>query len=356
MNRQEIEKLLGGYATGTLTPQEEQALFAAALEDQRLFNALAREQPLRELLRDPAARAALLAALDETPAPVPWYRRFAVPLVVAAALVCVALPLALRQARHSQPQPVLMANRVAPPAPPAPVAAQETALSAPTPKPPAPRPVARKAKPEPQPVVVNAPLADALPPVVPARKAAAPQQAELKVGSTAESVEVTAQAAPQLAPPASAPPQLSTVQGFLPAQGAAAPAQARMASLAALASPLKWSVLTRRPDGEFAAADPADLKAGDIVEVRLESPQTGYVYVAEDQALLASSPIEAGKPFDALIEPRGAGQRQIECWFSPQPMIWSAAGAAGRAGSAGGSARTAGRLHLPSIHVTLNYK
>ena len=58
---------MGGYATGTLTAEEQQALFAAALEDQELFDALAREQALRDLLSDPASRAHLLAALD-TPA------------------------------------------------------------------------------------------------------------------------------------------------------------------------------------------------------------------------------------------------------------------------------------------------
>src|ERR1019366_6497011 len=64
MSPEDIKKLLGGYATGTLTAEERQALFAAALEDQELFDALAREQSLRDLLRDPAARAQLLAALD----------------------------------------------------------------------------------------------------------------------------------------------------------------------------------------------------------------------------------------------------------------------------------------------------
>src|ERR1039458_9809692 len=64
MSPEDIKKLLGGYATGTLTTEEQQALFAAALEDQELFDALAREQPLRDLLRDPAARADLLGALD----------------------------------------------------------------------------------------------------------------------------------------------------------------------------------------------------------------------------------------------------------------------------------------------------
>jgi hypothetical protein len=73
MNAEETRKLLGGYAAGTLTEDERQALLVAALDDQKLFDDLARDEALRELLSDPAARAHLLAALDE-PAP-PWSRR-----------------------------------------------------------------------------------------------------------------------------------------------------------------------------------------------------------------------------------------------------------------------------------------
>jgi len=46
----DLEKLLGGYATSTLTEQERKALFEAALDDQQLFNALADEEALKELL------------------------------------------------------------------------------------------------------------------------------------------------------------------------------------------------------------------------------------------------------------------------------------------------------------------
>ena len=65
MKRDEIGKLLGGYATGTLTDQEREVLFAAALEDQSLFDALANEEALRALLEDPAARQRLLGVLGE---------------------------------------------------------------------------------------------------------------------------------------------------------------------------------------------------------------------------------------------------------------------------------------------------
>ncbi len=63
MRREELEKLIGGYATGTLTAQERTLLFEAALADQALFNALADEQALKELLDNPHARRRLLTAL-----------------------------------------------------------------------------------------------------------------------------------------------------------------------------------------------------------------------------------------------------------------------------------------------------
>src|SRR5215467_11441114 len=64
MSEHELEKLLGGFAADTLTQEERQKLFTAALHDQRLFNALADEQALKELLADPVVRRRLLQALS----------------------------------------------------------------------------------------------------------------------------------------------------------------------------------------------------------------------------------------------------------------------------------------------------
>jgi hypothetical protein len=91
MRRDDIQKLLGGYATGTLTSEEQEALFAAALDDQELFDALAREQSLRDLLRDPAAKAQLLTALDEKPKAgwTSWWRPAAIGLAMTALTVVV---------------------------------------------------------------------------------------------------------------------------------------------------------------------------------------------------------------------------------------------------------------------------
>ena len=118
MSRDDIQKLLGGYATGTLTPEEQQVLFEAALDDQELFDALAREQALRDLMRDPAAKAHLLAALDERP--LRWYERLSRgwrPLAAVAAMAGVGAiaVVAWRQSGRST-QPVLVAQVSPPPA------------------------------------------------------------------------------------------------------------------------------------------------------------------------------------------------------------------------------------------------
>jgi hypothetical protein len=83
MAEHELEKLLGGFAADTLTPEERRQLFTAAMQDQQLFNALADEQALKELLADPAVRRRLLQSLNDTsPAPaggsaswLDWFRR-----------------------------------------------------------------------------------------------------------------------------------------------------------------------------------------------------------------------------------------------------------------------------------------
>ena len=64
MTPDEARKLLGGYATGSLSEAERTALFHAALEDQDLFDELAGEQVLKEVLDEPGARQRLIAALE----------------------------------------------------------------------------------------------------------------------------------------------------------------------------------------------------------------------------------------------------------------------------------------------------
>ena len=88
MTPRELEKLLGGYAAGTLSEEERGALLRASLEDQQLFDALADEEALRDALADPVFRGRMRARLraEEEPG-----------RMEAAA----AQPLAMRKAAHS---------------------------------------------------------------------------------------------------------------------------------------------------------------------------------------------------------------------------------------------------------------
>ncbi len=72
MAEHELEKLLGGFSADTLTAEEREQLYAAALHDQQLFNALADEQALKSLLADPAVRRKLLHALAQPPGARGW--------------------------------------------------------------------------------------------------------------------------------------------------------------------------------------------------------------------------------------------------------------------------------------------
>jgi hypothetical protein len=117
MSEHDLEKLLGGFAADTLTPEEKQTLYTAALQDQQLFNALADEQALRELLSDPDVRFRLLASLEQKSASgasgslswLDWFRRpagLAFAGGLAAAVLAVVLGVriyqdSLRQAAQS---------------------------------------------------------------------------------------------------------------------------------------------------------------------------------------------------------------------------------------------------------------
>ncbi len=80
-----IEQLLGGYATDTLTEEENRQLMEAALHDQALFDALADEEALRALLADQKTRQRILESLHESektlwvapsyPSWFSWFRR-----------------------------------------------------------------------------------------------------------------------------------------------------------------------------------------------------------------------------------------------------------------------------------------
>lgn len=381
MSPEEIKKLIGGYATGTLTPEEQQALFAAALDDQELFDALAREQSLRDLLRDPAARAELLSALD-TPARGmggfwQWLRRPAVAGLVTAGVAGIAIvavwqgmrtPTLKQEARYiavedlPRERPTVAAPAPAPPPPTQMQGGQQgnaTAPSVPTvtgqveaadkkAAEPAPtfaalkdQSLAEKEKAAPAPLPAPAtPQAAASPaPAVMARKAEAdavqgpPLREQISGNTTAVSVPLDALDARALF---YGSPLSSGVSGFVETAGGggAAPAQARQAvrtdppamakSVGGLFDPtaaqrLGVRVSILRGDREVDIGTVLD--PGETVRLKLIPNADGFLNVREGVRTVASGPAQRLKSFETPeLHFDGSGQRPLVITLSRTPL------------------------------------
>jgi hypothetical protein len=119
----DIRDLLGRYATGSLTPEEQKRLSDAALDDQEIFDQLAQEQDLKHLLEEPGARDRLIQATRALEPPkrrVSWILALA-PVAILTALVLVYV---MRPA-PKPPQVVVVVQAPPPPAAPIEVAKNE---------------------------------------------------------------------------------------------------------------------------------------------------------------------------------------------------------------------------------------
>lgn len=137
MTRDDIHKLIAGYATGTLSEAERQALFAAALDDQELFDQLAREQELKELLDEPGIRQRLITSLEPPPRASgfdAWRGRWS---WMAAAATVAAIVLGVYLSQPSEPKRLAVNLPPPPPISPAPFvpAPPENAPAPPLPAP-----------------------------------------------------------------------------------------------------------------------------------------------------------------------------------------------------------------------------
>jgi hypothetical protein len=294
MRRAEAERLLGGYATGTLTEAERKALFAAALAGQELFDTLADEEALRELLSDPLVRRRLLDALAGPTASLfervlAWWRRpvawgVAGSVAVAVLLVVVLVPIYRPVAKPPAVQmvaqaPVEMAKKMEPAAPAAPRAAA---------------PVPRRAR-------VAAP-------------AAAEPAAEQKLAERVEEKPAEAEAKPKLevaararadepAPAPSAAPSQELAKGGVVGGVVGG-------VLAEQAAGLRYTILKRGPDGQYAEVDPDTVfERGDNIRLRVEANQNGHVQLLRQDAagawkMIAQIPVE---PRAAQVVPAEGG-------------------------------------------------
>lgn len=294
MSREEIEKLLGGYATGTLTGEEREALFAAALEDQVLFDALAREQPLRELLEDPVAKARLRRALEESA--VPWYRAWWRPALVGAAVTGMAVVAVVVERQAPRRPGVAILARAPRPVLPVPVPSPlpQTLEKREVPQP------GRRVKAKPADLQAVATSAAPNPPPVPAPLSASPaavagqsasagpaQALEGRLGARTGGVSLASpQDAYELFYGSRLRPALDSnfFRSGQPSGGGAATGArvSRPALPPALHLGVRYEVLRRLPDRSFATASPdQELDAQDQVTVLIESNDDGYLSVIE---------------------------------------------------------------------------
>jgi hypothetical protein len=172
VTRDDIRKLIGAYATGTLTEAERKLLFDAALDDQELFDELTREHALKEILDEPGARDRLIAALDPPAAKrLVWWPWAAAGTAVAFAATVVAIVSLRTPAR------------------------QEIALVAPAPAPAVKEEPARPARPAP------APPSASVAPTAPAAKTKAAKLEETQANQPAAEPVFAASAQADAAPP-----------------------------------------------------------------------------------------------------------------------------------------------------------
>jgi hypothetical protein len=323
MTHEEAQRLLGGYATNSLSEVERKALFEAALEDQELFDALHGEQALKDLLDDEISRAQVRAALQGSSSGMatrPWWRRswtWGLAGGLAAAAVTIAVVAVVNQPHPSQ-QRVEMAMADKP-------LSAERAAPAPA-RPPSPSEMmARLARKEREnkvegrrsakeelthsprdrkDVMAQSKVAE---PAAAAPASPLPQEQLPDAGQSQQST-LELQKAQQLPSPGQVPAPASAANNAMRDQESAAQGQPRAAAarggvaggIAGFASStgslkstaLSYSLLKRNQSGGFTRVDSNDaIRQGDAVRLMVSPPASGYLNLYERDANGAWKPI-----------------------------------------------------------------
>ncbi len=316
-----IRHLLGGYATGTLTPAEQAALFAAALEDQVLFDALAQEQALRDHLADPAVRGELLAALAPRRTSFwQWLRRPMVAGLVTAGVAVIGVVgvwQATRAGRLQQATPVMIAE----------LSPRETqSLPAERAIPQIPRDAVTANAVEPQrrkleeaPLSAVPGLAPAVPPGAPAPQpiaeamvkatpAVTPPPAAAPLPETGYAKKFTARDQAVMSERAAPIRAVPRANGFIAGEAGAS---------AGSTAPVLW-VTVLRESGEAPTTTP--LNAGESVRLRVVSPPGGTLQLLESGKVLATATLQPELPFDTPALPfAGSGTRRLTLSITRTP-------------------------------------
>src|SRR5258708_23908310 len=297
MTNDEIRKLLGGYATNTLTDAERKLLFEAALDNQELFNAMQEEQALKDLLSDPVSREQVRQALA-TPAPARraagWWSQWWAWGGAASAVVAAILIVTIIKWNPGQPQrQEVAATPVMKPREQPAVSLTKEAAPASKPEPARPKTL-RKSPPPVTPSQRKDEVAVAMqpppPPPAPAQeRESAPTQSVASAGAPGcQNVDFSQNSqVPQNAPTQNSLEQVQVspaVSGFRDA-GQRGTAMAQLATgLGGRigAGPLRFSLMKRDPNGDFVpipATNP-DLKKARPVHLPVVPVLAGYIQLS----------------------------------------------------------------------------
>jgi hypothetical protein len=253
MPSDDILDLIGRHATGSLSAEEQKRLFAAALDDQELFDQLVHEQDVKQMLDEPGVRDRMIRALEPPPKrKTAWIFGMAATAALSAVLMVFLLrptPKPPQVALEKAPAATAATPTEAPPAETKPAEPAPRDAAPPEPRKAEPQPVRREAKAKAaaakQEVPAGQPSVDS--PVSPAKDAekketdqvqvaaaapppvAAPQRAAVPQKTFEASQLRTQQAAPQQQNAPGGPRQVTqqsriasptSISGFYDAKGA----------------------------------------------------------------------------------------------------------------------------------------
>ena len=280
--KSELERLVALYASGQLSDAERQQLFAAALEDQELFEALAHEDSVLDVLAMPGARGRLVDGLK--PKRSRWFA-WAGGLATAAAAAVVLLVVRTNPERT------------------APVIAEAPAVAAPAP-------------------VLSAPVEPKLSQPAPVPKAAKPvsisdsvvAQVEAKKKEAAPVIQETAEAAPR-----------QVMEGRSASASRAAPLGASAGAVMKqrlLATQPIYTIQRKNAEGVFEAVPPDEfLKKGEAIRISLVAPVTGQMIANAGQIITQTT--TAGQryyipPTGEIVLDQSSGSTSVIVSFAPK--------------------------------------
>ncbi|MCC6364618.1 MAG: hypothetical protein IT165_13945 [Bryobacterales bacterium] len=294
--------MIGGYASGNLSPQEKEKLFEAALHQQDLFDALMGEQALKDFLEQPGVKAELVEALQ--PKPTLWRRLrqwFTSPAAYAAAgaLAAAAVLIVVVLNRPSSHQAAVEMTE-----PPLPMVTETTTPPPAAEREPATAPSKRKdmaAPPAPKPGVAQTPIPQQNPEERRQQAGSALDQLSSKREQAALRDEAQ-QSLPTNAP-AAAPGGLASgvIGGAVPAPAPPAPEQSLSVS---------YTLLRRGPNGRYLPVTTPTVASTDSLRLQVTPNGDGALYLYTRNEAGLEAPLLNGLPLSrgqTAVVPQSGG-------------------------------------------------